>query len=92
MSLKEICQEKKVLANSKPGSFLKVQVGVKLLQGDFKAAVDAILQFAPASLAADKDPTSAMDRVSRDDKARAHAIHTFKTTAILHSLFIRTRL
>ena len=60
------------------------EVGVKLLQGDFKAAVDAILHFAPASLAADKDPTSAMDRVSRDDKARAHAIHTFKTTGYVN--------
>ena len=56
------------------------EVGLKLLQGDFKAAVDAILHFAPTCLVADEDPASAVDRVSRDDKARAHAIHTFKTT------------
>ena len=56
------------------------EVGVRMLQGDFKAAVDAILQFAPASLTAAQDPTSTMDRVSRDDQARAHAIHTFMTT------------
>ena len=56
------------------------EVGVRLLQGDFKAAVDAILHFASASLTAVQDPTSTMDRVSRDDQARAHAIHTFKTT------------
>ncbi len=56
------------------------EVGVRMLQGDFKAAVDAILHFAPASLTAAQDPTSTTDRVSRDDQARAHAIHAFKTT------------
>ena len=56
------------------------EVGVRLLQGDFKAAVNAILHFAPASLTAVQDSTSTTDRVSRDDQARAHAIHTFKTT------------
>ena len=60
------------------------EVGLRLLQGDFKAAVDAILHFAPASLMAAlmaaQDPSSATDRVSRDDQARAYAIHTFNTT------------
>ena len=56
------------------------EIGVRLLQGDFKAAVDAILHFAPASLMAAQDPTSTTDRVSRDDQARAYAIHTFNTT------------
>ena len=56
------------------------EVGVRMLQGNFKAAVDAILHFEPASLTAAQDPTATIDRVSRDDQARAHAIHTFKTT------------
>ena len=55
-------------------------VGVRMLQGDFKAAVDAILHFSPVSLTAAQDPTSATDRVSREDQARAYAIHAFKTT------------
>ena len=56
------------------------EVGIRMLQGDFKAAVDAILHFAPGSLTAAQDPTSTTDRVSRDDQARAYAIHTFNTT------------
>ena len=56
------------------------EVGVRMLQGDFKAAVDAILHFSPVSLTAAQDPTSATDRVSREDQARAYAIHAFKTT------------
>ena len=56
------------------------EVGVRMLQGDLEAAVDAILHFAPASLMAAQDPTSTTDRVSREDQARAYAIHAFKTT------------
>ena len=56
-------------------------VGVKMLQGDFQGAVDAILDYSPASLAAAQNPaTGNTDRVSMDDRARAHALHTFKTT------------
>ena len=55
-------------------------VGVKMLQGDFKGAVEAILHYTPESLAASEDPLSADDRMSRDDKARLHAIHAFRTT------------
>ena len=55
------------------------EVGVSMLQGNFKAAVDAILDFNPASLAAAQDLMSDTDRVSRDDQARAHALNTFKT-------------
>ena len=59
-------------------------VGIKMLQGDFEAAVEAILDYSPVSLAAAQDPMSAYDRISRDDKARAHAIHSFKTTGRSH--------
>lgn len=56
------------------------KVGTSMLQGDFKAAVDAILDFSPASLVAAQDPMSDTDRVSRDDQARAHALNSFKVT------------
>ena len=56
-------------------------VGVKMLQGDFQGAVDAILDYSPASLAAAQNPaTGNTDRVSMDDRARAHALHSFRTT------------
>ena len=56
-------------------------VGLKMLQGDFEGAVDAILHYSPASLAAAQNPVSGnTDRVSMDDRARAHALHSYKTT------------
>lgn len=56
-------------------------VGLKMLQGDFKGAVDAILDYSPASLAAAQNPVSGnTDKVSMDDRARAHALHTYRTT------------
>ena len=56
-------------------------VGLKMLQGDFKGAVDAILDYSPASLAAAQNPVSGnIDKVSMDDRARAHALHSYRTT------------
>ena len=55
-------------------------VGVYMLQGDFKAAVAAILEYSSAALNAALDPLSDHDKISSDDKARAFAIHSFKTT------------
>ena len=55
-------------------------IGVKMLQGDFKAAVDSILDYSPVALAAAQDPLSGNDKVSSDDKARASALNSFKTT------------
>ena len=56
-------------------------VGLKILQGDFQGAVDAILDYSPASLAAAQDPSSGnAEKVSMDDRARAHALHSYKTT------------
>ncbi len=54
-------------------------VGVKILQGDFKGACDAILAFSSDSLAAAQDPNST-EMISQDDKARAEAIHIFQST------------
>ena len=60
-------------------------VGIKMLQGDFQAAVEAILDFTPESLAAAQDPMSeSNDKISRDDKARAYAINSFKATGKSH--------
>ena len=56
------------------------EVGLKLLQGDFKAAVDAILHFGPTSLDGAQDLRSTTDKISREDHARACAIHSFTTT------------
>lgn len=59
-------------------------VGVKMLQGDFKAAIEAILDYSPTALAAAQDPMSGHDKVSNDDKARAYALHLFKETNKIH--------
>ncbi|MCJ1262370.1 hypothetical protein MMC22_002240 [Lobaria immixta] len=59
-------------------------VGVKMLQGDFKGAVESILEFTPISLAAAQDPLSGNDNISKDDKARAYALNLFKETGRSH--------
>ncbi len=57
-------------------------VGVKMLQGDLKGAVAAILDFSPDALAAALDPTSTTNTtVGSDDRARAHALHIFQSTS-----------
>ena len=56
------------------------QVGVKMLQGNFEAAVGNILQFGPASLEAALDPTTSTgDKISKEDQSRALAINFFNT-------------
>ena len=56
-------------------------VGLMMLQGDFRGAVDAILDYSPTSLAAAQNPVSGnTDRVSTDDRARAYALHLYRTT------------
>ena len=56
-------------------------VGLKMLQSDFQGAVDAILDYSPASLVAAQNPVSSnTDKVSMDDRARAHALHSYRTT------------
>ena len=56
-------------------------VGLKMLQGDFQGAVDAILDYSPACLAAAQDPSAEnLDKFSMDDRARAHALHSYKNT------------
>lgn len=63
------------------GSFMNRTdtVGLKILQGDFQGAVDAILQFSPVALEAAKSgDTSTL--VGQDDRARAEAINHWRTT------------
>lgn len=56
-------------------------VGRSMLQGDFKAACEAILSFSPAALAAAQMDGDGHDfSIDRDDKARASALHAFATT------------
>ena len=56
-------------------------VGLKMLQGDFQGAVDAILDYSPASLVAAQDDIAGnTDKVSMDDRARANALHSYRTT------------
>ena len=55
-------------------------VGLKMLRGDFRGAVDAILDYSPASLEAAQNPVSGnTNKISMDDKARAHALHSYRT-------------
>ncbi|RAH42001.1 pseudouridine synthase PUS7, partial [Aspergillus brunneoviolaceus CBS 621.78] len=56
-------------------------VGVKMLQGDFKGACDAILHYSPHTLDAAQQGEAASALISSDDRARAEAIHLYTTTA-----------
>ena len=53
-------------------------IGLKILQGNFKGAVEAILHYSPESLAAAQDLEST-ELISSDDKMRAEAIHIFQS-------------
>lgn len=55
-------------------------IGLKLLQEDLQAAIDHILQYSPEALAAAQDSASEA-LISSDDKARAEALHVWKTTS-----------
>ena len=55
-------------------------IGVAMLQGDFKRAIDAILYYNPACLEPESRASSTTDSVSRDDRYRAQAIQLFQTT------------
>ncbi|PBP24156.1 hypothetical protein BUE80_DR004906 [Diplocarpon rosae] len=55
------------------------EVGLKILSGDFKGAVDAILTYNQTSVnTPDTGDHNFGDKISRDDKARASAIHEFR--------------
>ncbi|MCJ1310320.1 hypothetical protein MMC25_003982 [Agyrium rufum] len=56
-------------------------IGLKMLQGDFKGAVDLILEYSPTALeAAQNSGLYEDDGISSDDKGRALGIHTFRET------------
>ncbi|KAK2762301.1 hypothetical protein FQN54_001311 [Arachnomyces sp. PD_36] len=58
-------------------------VGVKMLQGDFQGACEAIMYYGPEALAACQDPQPPQGQglqVGSDDKARAWAINKFQET------------
>jgi len=55
-------------------------IGKRMLQGDFKGAVEAVLNYHPAALEAAQDTVPKDDTISFDDKNRAAAIHSFQTT------------
>ena len=54
-------------------------VGLRLLRGDFKGAVDAILHYGPDAISG-PDTSEAGQKVGFDDRARAEAIQLFQTT------------
>ncbi|KAJ9667165.1 multisubstrate pseudouridine synthase 7 [Coniosporium apollinis] len=59
-------------------------IGVKLLQSDLKGAIDLILDYSPAALAAaqaDASSSPSTELISHDDKARAEALHIWRTTS-----------
>ncbi|KAL8999873.1 MAG: hypothetical protein Q9169_001414 [Polycauliona sp. 2 TL-2023] len=56
-------------------------IGRSMLQGDFKTACEGILWFNPSAVAAaQEDPGQQDSNISRDDMARALALHTFAST------------
>ncbi|KAL8825836.1 MAG: hypothetical protein Q9170_007642 [Blastenia crenularia] len=56
-------------------------IGRSMLQGDFKSACEGILSFQPSALAAAQQETDRIDsNISRDDIARASALHAFAET------------
>ena len=58
-------------------------IGVKMLQGDFKSACERILHYPEHILTASQEDAagqSSGSMISSDDKARAEAIHHFRTT------------
>ena len=59
-------------------------IGVKMLQGDYKGAVEAILDFDPVSLAAAQGKETGDALVSSDDKRRAFALDVFKSKGNSH--------
>ncbi|KAL9618238.1 MAG: hypothetical protein Q9160_007008 [Pyrenula sp. 1 TL-2023] len=62
-------------------------VGIKLLQGDFQAAVDTILDYNPDALSTPDQANEASSndrRISSDDHARASAINLFRNTGSSH--------
>ena len=59
-------------------------IGIKMIQGDFKGAVEAILDYSEASLAANQESLSGNDLISSDDRYRAIALDAFKSTGKSH--------
>ena len=61
-------------------------IGMKMLQGDFQGAVEAILSFSPSSLESASDPmaNATIDRTASDERARAYALNAFKETGKAH--------
>ncbi|KAJ5625236.1 hypothetical protein N7510_001545 [Penicillium lagena] len=59
-------------------------IGVKMLQGDFKAACETILEYSPHVLEAAKEGEASKALISTDDKSRAEAIHLFETGGNTH--------
>ncbi|KAJ9605966.1 multisubstrate pseudouridine synthase 7 [Cladophialophora chaetospira] len=53
-------------------------VGLKILQGDFKGACDAILDFSPLAINAAESEIGTL--IGRDDRSRAEGINVFCTT------------
>ncbi|KAI5205904.1 hypothetical protein AUEXF2481DRAFT_3198 [Aureobasidium subglaciale EXF-2481] len=55
-------------------------IGRKMLRGDLESAVEDILSFSPEALEAASNPDQASTKISKDDIARAEALHIWKTT------------
>ncbi len=55
-------------------------IGIKMLQGDFKGACDDILSYSDKALAAAQEPFSNDNMISSDDRIRAEALYSFKSS------------
>ncbi|KAH9205778.1 pseudouridine synthase [Leptodontidium sp. 2 PMI_412] len=62
------------------------EIGLKILRGDFKGAVDAILTFNEDSL---KESTAKGDKASKDDRERALAIQAFRSGRSSHDILLQ---
>ena len=60
-------------------------IGKLMLQGDFKAALEAILSYS-IDTATESQSSGPGDRTSRDDRFRAEALHLFTTRSLTGSL------
>ncbi|KAI9675728.1 MAG: hypothetical protein M1817_001095 [Caeruleum heppii] len=64
-------------------------IGLKMLQQDFKGACEDILSYTQQALAATDEATTRGSLISSDDRARARALHNFKTNGSSQSALQR---
>ncbi|KAG9246619.1 putative Multisubstrate pseudouridine synthase 7 [Calycina marina] len=68
------------------------EIGLKILTGDYKTAVELILEYSEETVeAASGNGPRATDKIGRDDLARAEALHLFKAGKIHEAVQLMPR-